>query len=158
MASSFDIIDINNLDKINAIYDSSLFPTTDENGKLKTIRGDQLFKVTTSAANFTKTNGFAGNYNLKRINNLIFGVIIINTDASTTISAWTKTTLFGAGTIPSNVRPKNNVSFVFAQQNGAGQIYINTDGSIQYTPWAALGKQSAAGGQFVYEASSVHNN
>lgn len=155
MSNSFDIIDITNIDKINAIYDSSLFPTTDENGKLKTIRGDQLFKVITSAASFTKTNGFSGNYNLKRINNMIFGTIVINTDASTTISAWAKTTLFDAGTIPSNFRPKSNVSFAFAQQNGGGQIYINTDGSIQYTPWVTLGKQYAAGGQFMYEASSV---
>ena len=158
MAASFDIVDINNLDEINAIYDSCLFPTTNASGKLVAIRGDQLFKVLTSAANFTKTNGFSGNYNLKRINNLIFGSIVVNTDASTTISAWTKTTLFGAGTIPSNFRPKSNVTFAFAQQNGGGQIYINTDGSIQYTPWTTVGKQYAIGGQFMYEASSVFNN
>lgn len=158
MASSFDIIDINILDEISTIQDGSLFPTTNASGKLVAIRGDKLFKVLTSAASFTKTNGVGGNYNLKRINNLIFGMISISTDASTTISAWTKTTLFGAGTIPSNFRPKSNVSFVLAQQNGAGQIYINTDGSIQYTPWAALGKQNASGGQIMYEASSVYNN
>ena len=158
MAGSFDIVDISSLDEISAIWDGSFFPTTNASGKLVAIQADQLFKVTTSAANFTKTNGFAGNYNLKRINNMIFGTIVINTDASTTIGAWVKTTLFGAGTIPSNFRPKNNVSFIFAQQNGAGQIYINTDGSIQYTPWVALGKQNASGGQFMYEASSVFNN
>ena len=78
MAASFDIIDITNIDKINAIYDSSLFPTTDENGKIKTIRGDQLFKIITSAASFKKTNGFTGNYNLKRINNMIFGRCLDN--------------------------------------------------------------------------------
>ena len=158
MANSFDIIDINDINKYNIVLDRTLFTITDANGNLSSIRADQLFKVTTSAASFTKTNGVGGNYNLKRINNLIFGMISISTDASTTISAWTKTTLFGAGTIPSNFRPKSDVSFVLAQQNGAGQIYINTDGSIQYTPWAALGKQNASGGQIMYEASSVYNN
>ena len=158
MAASFDIIDIKNLDRISAIHDNSLFPITDSSGNLVAIYAGALFKVGTVSTSLNKTNGFAGNYNLKRINNMIFGTIVINTDASTTISAWTKTTLFGAGTIPSNFRPKSNVSFVFAQQNGAGQIYINTDGSIHYTPWATLGKQSAAGGQFMYEASSVFNN
>lgn len=158
MSSSFDIIDINNLDKISAIYDDSLFPTTNSNGNLVAIRAGDLFKATTASANFVKTNGFTGNYNLKRINNMIFGTIVISTDASTTINAWTKTTLFGAGTIPSNFRPKSNVSFAFAQQNGGGQIYINTDGSIQYTPWVTLGRQYAVGGQFMYEASSVYNN
>ncbi len=158
MADSFDIIGISELEQENYLGDSYLFPLAGSTGILKTIRADKLFKVTTSAASFTKTNGVGGNYNLKRINNLIFGMISISTDASTTLSAWTKTTLFGAGTIPSNFRPKSNVSFVLAQQNGAGQIYINTDGSIQYTPWAALGKQNASGGQIMYEASSVHNN
>lgn len=155
MSNSFDIIDINNLTKETSVSASSLFPMTDANGNLRTIRADDLFKVATASANFVKTNGFGGNYNLKRINNIIFGSIVINADASTTISAWTKTTLFGAGTIPSNFRPKSNLSFVFSQQNGAGQIYINTDGSIQYTPWVTLGKQYAAGGQFMYEASSA---
>lgn len=158
MSNSFDIIDISKVPQETSIVASSLFPTTDANGNLRTIRADSLFKVLTASASFTKTNGVGGNYNLKRINNLIFGMISISTDASTTISAWTKTTLFGAGTIPSNFRPKSNVSFVLAQQNGAGQIYINTDGSIQYTPWAALGKQNASGGQIMYEASSVYNN
>lgn len=158
MSSSFDIIDISKVPQETSIVASSLFPTTDANGNLRTIRADDLFKVATAAASFTKTNGFSGNYNLGRINNMIFGTIVINTDASTTINAWTKTTLFGAGTIPSNFRPKSNVSFAFAQQNGGGQIYINTDGSIQYTPWITLGRQYAAGGQFMYEASSVFNN
>lgn len=158
MSDSFDIIDINNLTKKTSIVASSLFPITDANGNLITIRADDLFKVAKASANFVKTNGFGGNYNLMRFNNIILGSIVINTDASTTINVWTKTTLFGAGTIPSNFRPKSNISFVFSQQNGAGQIYINTDGSIQYNPWAPLGKQHAAGGQFMYEASSVFNN
>ena len=158
MSDSFDIIDISEIPQETSIVASSLFPTTDANGNLRTIRADDLFKVATASANFVKTNGFGGNYILKRINNMIFGTIVINTDASTTISAWTKTTLFGAGAIPSNFRPKSNISFVFSQQNGSGQIYINTDGSIQYNPWVTLGKQHAAGGQFMYEASSVFNS
>ena len=42
MADSFDIIDINNLTKETSVVASSLFPMTDANGNLRTIRADAL--------------------------------------------------------------------------------------------------------------------
>lgn len=42
MASSFDIVDINNLTKETSVAASSLFPMTDANGNLRAIRADVL--------------------------------------------------------------------------------------------------------------------
>ena len=42
MSDSFDIVDINNLTKETSVSASSLFPMTDANGNLKTIRADDL--------------------------------------------------------------------------------------------------------------------
>lgn len=52
MASSFDIVDINNLTKETSAVASSLFPMTDANGNLRAIRADALGLIALSGLMF----------------------------------------------------------------------------------------------------------